>query len=125
MTSKILVIDDERGSLALIKIMLNRLGYSRVVTTHDPQTGIRLFYSERPDLVLVDDMMPNLSGLDVCKIIKSDPNTDHIPVVIMSASTRNIMEIMDCGAADVLVKPFLHVDLGDFVSYFVLPDAYY
>lgn len=126
MTHTILAIDDERGSLTLIKLMLNRLGYSQVFTTHHPQTGLQLFYQKRPDLLLVDDMMPTMTGVEMCRIIKSDENVAHIPVVIMSArgDVDSMMQFMECGADDVLLKPFLHREFGDFISYFVLPDSY-
>lgn len=126
MTHTILIIDDEIDSLTLLKFILTRFGYSHVLVANNPQTGLQTFYRERPDLLLLDDYLPSMDGTVLCQSIKSDPNVAHIPVVIMTSrvGTDYIEECLKCGADDVLIRPYLHIDLAEYIGYFVLPDSY-
>ncbi len=86
---KILVVDDEPDILNLIKIRLAMRKF-QVVTASNGEEALRNVQTEMPDLILLDVMMPCKSGLDVCKILKSQNNTRHIPIVICTALDRDV-----------------------------------
>ena len=98
----ILVMDDDRDILDAMKMVLEFNGY-KVETCSNDQ---RIDYENLPDLFLLDIWMSGLSGSDVCKRLKTDDHTKHIPVIIFSAN-RNIREISEeCNADGYIAKPF-------------------
>jgi len=102
--SKLLVIDDEPQSLELIKDALSNDGLE-ILTANDPQTGMEIFRRTRPEIVLLDLMMPGVYGLEVLEaIIATDPGAD---VILMTAhySTESAVEAIQKGASDYLNKP--------------------
>lgn len=102
--SKLLVIDDEPQSLELIKDALSNDGLE-ILTANDPQTGMEIFRRTRPEIVLLDLMMPGVHGLEVLEaIIATDPGAD---VILMTAhySTESAVEAIQKGASDYLNKP--------------------
>jgi len=99
---RILVMDDDRDILDAMKMVLEYNGYRVETCTNDQ----RIDYSNPPDLFLVDIWMSGLNGSDVCKRLKSNDHTGHIPVIIVSAN-RNIREISEeCKADGYIAKPF-------------------
>jgi len=104
---KILIIDDEQDLLDFVKLRLEANNYS-VVTALDGEEGLSLFKKERPDLVLLDILMPKLDGFQVCQKLKADPLTKNIPVVMLTAVDRenDIMQSKHLGANGYIVKPF-------------------
>jgi len=99
---RILVMDDDRDILDAMKMVLEYNGYRVETCTNDQ----RIDYSNPPDLFLVDIWMSGLNGSDVCKRLKSNDHTGHIPVIIVSAN-RNIREISEeCRADGYIAKPF-------------------
>jgi len=104
---KILVIDDEFELLMAMKIRLVSSGYL-VETAKDGVDGINLMEQFKPGLVLLDFIMPNADGLEICRRIKSNPNLKDIPVVIVTATGEKNIEqkIREAGAQDHIVKPF-------------------
>ncbi|MEV6303480.1 response regulator [Actinoplanes sp. NPDC051861] len=107
--STVLVVDDDEGVRELIAFLLNRAGY-RAVTAADGLEAIDLLATTRPDLVVLDMVMPGLDGLSVCARIHSDT-----PVVMMSgrASKAEIASAFESGAVEYLDKP---VHPGELVS---------
>ncbi|MDP2884880.1 MAG: response regulator transcription factor [Ignavibacteria bacterium] len=105
MTSTILVVDDERDILELLKYNLEKEGY-RVLTAHNGKEALR-FVKQHPDLVVLDVMMPELDGWEVCKAIRKDPATARIPVVFLTARDSEIDEVvgLELGADDYITKP--------------------
>jgi two-component system alkaline phosphatase synthesis response regulator PhoP len=79
-----------------------------VVTALDGEQALEKIKSEKPDLIVLDIMMPKVDGYEVCKTIKSDPGTKQIPVILLSAKGRNVDQKMgfDVGADDYITKPF-------------------
>jgi two-component system alkaline phosphatase synthesis response regulator PhoP len=104
---KILVVDDEIYIVHILDFSLGMEGYE-VVTALDGEQALEKMKTERPDLIVLDIMMPKLDGYEVCKTIKSSPDTAHVPVILLSAKGRNVDQKMgfDVGADDYITKPF-------------------
>jgi two-component system alkaline phosphatase synthesis response regulator PhoP len=104
---RILVVDDEIYIVHILDFSLGMEGYE-VITALDGEQALEKLNSERPDLIVLDIMMPKLDGYEVCKAIKSDPETRHIPVILLSAKGRNVDQKLgfDVGADDYITKPF-------------------
>ena len=104
---RILVVDDEIYIVHILDFSLGMEGYE-VITALDGEQALEKLKSERPDLIVLDIMMPKLDGYEVCKAIKSDPGTRHIPVILLSAKGRNVDQKLgfDVGADDYITKPF-------------------
>ena len=109
---KILIVDDEPDVVMLIERTLKAEGFD-VIKAYDGIGAVDLVLSERPDLVLLDLMMPMMSGYEVCEQIKANPETQHVPVVCLtSAHTPDARaHSLKVGAATVLTKPFLPAEL--------------
>ncbi len=116
----VLIVDDEENFLQIIQIILKRAGYQTLVAA-DGTKGLDMVYDCLPDIVILDDMMPGLTGGDVCLKLKSDPSVSHIPVVMHSAGAkvRNRDYIAKIGADDVLFKPSLPADIVEKVNNWV------
>jgi signal transduction histidine kinase len=110
-THTVLLVDDSPDIRALL-VQLLRDEY-RVLVACDGQEGLEVARSEHPDLILSDVMMPRLDGQEFCRHIKSDPQTAHIPFVMLTAKADLSMKIdgLNCGADDYLTKPFSHNEL--------------
>jgi len=104
---RILVVEDEDDILELIVYNLEREGY-QVIAVQSGEEGLLKAHEHKPDLILLDIMLPSMSGLDVCKNLKSDSSTSHIPVVIVSArgEEADIVAGLEVGADDYVTKPF-------------------
>jgi diguanylate cyclase (GGDEF)-like protein len=111
---RVLVVDDEKNILDIIKFNLDVEGYE-VITTRDGEEALRLVRELNPDLILCDIMMPELDGLEVCRQLKADGRTNHIPVVMLSARTQAQDKVasIEAGADDFITKPF---DFSDLVA---------
>lgn len=109
---KILVIDDYPDNVFLIQDRLEKNGYE-VITAYDGTTGMEKAYDENPDLILLDVMMPDISGFEVCKKLSADERTKLIPVILLTAliDTDNVKEGLDAGAFDYIKKPFNKTEL--------------
>ena len=107
MAKKILIIDDEPDIVKVVKFRLIKGGYE-VLTAADGKEGLGFLRSIKPDLILLDFRMPFLNGDEVCKEIKKDESTKHIPVILMTASIQNALEekVQTMGADDYILKPF-------------------
>ena len=111
MPGKILVVDDEKDMVDATKMILEMEGYE-VVVAYDGDEALQKVDAEMPDLILLDQMMPGKSGIEVCKILKSQAKTKHIPVLIFTASGRNIDDLVVEAQADgCFLKPFAPDDL--------------
>ncbi|HYR51324.1 MAG TPA: response regulator [Candidatus Dormibacteraeota bacterium] len=104
---KILVVDDEIYIVHILDFSLGMEGYE-VVTALDGEQALEKVKTEKPDLIVLDIMMPKLDGYEVCKNIKSNAATQHIPVILLSAKGRNVDQKLgfDVGADDYITKPF-------------------
>jgi len=108
----ILAVDDLIENLTLLKMILVKEGY--VVHTADSgEEALDVMSKSSFDLILLDIMMPGMSGLDVCKIIKSNPEYSSIPIIFLTAkvSSEDIVAGFECGASDYITKPFNNNEL--------------
>ena len=107
MPKKIMVVDDEPYIARVIKFKLEQEGY-QVFSANDGITGLNKIKEDKPDLVLLDVMMPGLSGYEVCQKIKADAELSGIPVVILTAKgqERDREQGFNVGANDYITKPF-------------------
>ncbi|NBB52752.1 PleD family two-component system response regulator [Rhizobium sp. CRIBSB] len=106
MTARILVIDDVDANVRLLEAKLT-LEYYEVITGHDGPSALRLAAEEKPDIILLDVMMPGMDGFETCRRLKADPVTRHIPVVLVTALDGREERIkgLDAGADDFVTKP--------------------
>src|SRR3954469_2990286 len=104
---RILVVDDERDLCELIGMNLQRNGYE-VLAAHDGPTGLDMARKQKPDMMILDVMMPGLSGRDVTMALRSDPDTASIPILMLTAKTEetDIIVGLSMGADDYVTKPF-------------------
>ncbi len=105
--AKIMIVDDEPINLKVSKKYLSNAGYSNFVITSDDLTATAQVQSELPDLVLLDVMMPNVSGLDILAELRENSRTRNIPILILTASTDRDTRLLALqrGATDFLAKP--------------------
>ncbi len=107
MKEKILVVDDEPDALDLIQFNLKGAGYD-VVTADDGAEAIKKARSTQPALVVLDVMLPEVDGLEVCKTLRREPATAAIPIIMLTAKAAEIDRVLglELGADDYLTKPF-------------------
>lgn len=103
----ILIIEDEKNILELVKYNLEKEGF-RVSTASDGEEGLKKARGTFPDLVVLDLMLPEIDGRDVCKILRQNPRTAHIPIVMLTARSEEVDKILglELGADDYVTKPF-------------------
>jgi two-component system, OmpR family, alkaline phosphatase synthesis response regulator PhoP len=106
-TERILVVDDEEDLLELINFNLTKEGY-RVATVATGEAAINETRATLPDLIVLDLLLPKVDGLDVCKTLKGDPKTSHIPIVMLTAKSEeaDVVTGLELGADDYITKPF-------------------
>ena len=101
---KILIIDDEPNILLLVKNRLEANTYE-VITAKDGEEGLKKVLDEKPDLVIVDVMMPKLNGYDFVKKVKYNRETENIPIIVLSAQGK-LKDLFDIEGLDFIDKPF-------------------
>src|SRR6185295_11799030 len=106
MPEKILIVDDDIDSLKLIGMMLQRQGYE-VAAANAGNQALSKALSERPDLIILDVMMPDMNGYEVCKRLRANPDTKGIPIIMFTAKTLidDKVQGFEAGADDYLTKP--------------------
>jgi DNA-binding response OmpR family regulator len=104
---KILVVDDEPDALELIAFNLKNAGLE-VLTAENGDQALRLARAQLPDLILLDLMLPEVDGLEVCKILRRDPATSAIPIIMVTAKAAEMDRVLglELGADDYVTKPF-------------------
>jgi len=107
MPQTILVVDDERDIVELVRYNLAQAGY-RVVSAMDGRQAVDMARRERPDLVVLDLMLPTLPGAEVARILKQDEKTRTIPILMLTARGEEVDRVVgfELGADDYVVKPF-------------------
>lgn len=124
MSRRILVVDDDPRLLHVVAMYLSIEGYE-VDTAVNGDEGLRLLEQRRPDLVILDVMMPGIDGLEACRRIKSNPETRAIPVVLFTALSRtdDVENGRAAGANRFINKPFSLIGLGAVIRSFLAEDA--
>ena len=104
---RILVVDDEIYIVHILDFSLGMEGYE-VITALDGEQALEKARAEKPDLIVLDIMMPKLDGYETCKILKAEADTKDIPVILLSAKGRNVDQKIgfEVGADDYITKPF-------------------
>lgn len=107
MKYKVLVVDDEKDIVDLLKYNLEKENEFEVMTAYNGKEALESVQNEKPDIILLDIMMPELNGFEVCKRLKSDPSNSKIPVIFLTAKENEIDEIvgLEIGADDYIQKP--------------------
>jgi len=104
---KVLIIDDEKDIVELIAYNLENEGFS-VLKAFDGEAALRMIKSKKPDLAILDLMLPGMSGIDVCKAVRANPEISDLPIIMLTAKTDEVDKIigLELGADDYMTKPF-------------------
>jgi len=107
---RILVVDDDAKTVELVKLYLSRDGY-KVLTAYDGIEALRLARESRPDLIVLDLMLPGLDGLQVCRTLRGESD---VPIIMLTAKTAEQDRLigLDLGADDYVTKPFSPKELA-------------
>jgi DNA-binding response OmpR family regulator len=104
---RILVVDDDKNVVQIIAVNLRYEGLE-VIEAYDGEEALAKVAAEKPDLILLDIMMPMMDGIEVCRRLKKNPQTASIPIIMLTAKTMDgdMLAGWDAGADDYLTKPF-------------------
>jgi phosphate regulon transcriptional regulator PhoB len=104
---KILVVEDDRDIVEMVEYNLKQEGYT-AIHAYNGEKGIELAEEGKPDLIILDLMLPAIDGFEVCKRLKQQPSTSRIPIIILSAKSRETDKVvgLELGADDYVTKPF-------------------
>ena len=107
-SKRILIVEDENDVVDLLTLNLRKAGGFLISKAGDGATGLTKARAEKPDLIILDLMLPKIPGLEVCKILKSEAATRHIPILMLTARAEEIDRVvgLECGADDYVTKPF-------------------
>ena len=121
MAKVILIVEDDPKDLKLIRDLLQVSGYKTIEATGGEQ-GVKLARARKPDLILMDIMMPKMDGYTACREIKMDKATRAIPVVMVTSVDYEMNKVLgrDLGAAEYITKPVNRQELLDVISRFLL-----
>ncbi|MAU10666.1 MAG: DNA-binding response regulator [Anaerolineaceae bacterium] len=114
MAKKILIVEDEQNLVNNLAEKLRAEGYS-VMTALDGEEGWNKIRNDKPELVILDIMLPGLDGLSLCRMVRNEPTTKHIRIIMLTARGAEVDKIigLESGADDYIVKPF---GLGEFLA---------
>jgi Response regulators consisting of a CheY-like receiver domain and a winged-helix DNA-binding domain len=104
--AKVLIVEDEETLARTLAEKLRSDGFT-VITAADGEEGLEKIREERPDLIVLDIMLPKLDGLSLCRIVRRDTSTSHIPIIMLTARGTEVDKIvgLESGADDYVVKP--------------------
>jgi two-component system alkaline phosphatase synthesis response regulator PhoP len=114
---KVLVVDDEENIIQILEFSIEAEGYE-VITASNGEEAIKKARKEQPNLIILDIMMPKVDGYEVCRVLKANPLTKKIPVILLTAKGREIDKRLgfEVGASDYIVKPFSPSKLIDKIN---------
>ena len=120
---RVLIIEDEPNIVLSLEFLLQREGYETVAAA-DGEEGLVLVRRWRPDVVLLDVMMPTRNGYEICQVIKSDPELRPIPIIMVSAKGQEVevLKGLELGASAYITKPFGNAEILEAIRA-VLPRA--
>lgn len=112
METSVLIVEDEVAIVTLLRYNLEREGF-RVYSTGDGEEAVTMVKEYKPDVIVLDWMLPSMSGIDICKQLRWSPDTKGIPIIMLSARGEESDRIrgLDAGADDYIVKPFSPAEL--------------
>ncbi|ACB83850.1 response regulator transcription factor [Natranaerobius thermophilus] len=114
---KILVIEDEKNIVIPLKLYLQKQGFEVLVATNGVD-GVSLAQEEKPDVILLDIILPKMNGYLVCEALKENEETKHIPIIFITAKSNEteIEKALAMGGDDYLIKPFTHTKLYEVIK---------
>ena len=117
MMAKILVVDDDIHATTLFRTILTAKGYDAFIV-NDSAIAVQTADSTKPDLIILDLMMPGLTGFELCKLFRDDSGFANVPILIVSAKDdpESKKQAMDLGATDYVIKPFNVDELLDLIK---------
>lgn len=117
MSKKVLIVDDEPGVVKMVRYLLEKNAFT-AISANDGEAGVNLAIQEKPDLILMDIMMPVIDGNEATRRLKENESTRQIPVVMLSALGQegDVAKSLELGALDYIVKPFHPQELMDRVK---------
>ncbi len=117
-TRKVLVIDDNPTIVELIRYAVGLQGVYQVIVAYDGEQGLALVLAEQPDCVIIDVKMPKMDGYQLVRCLRGDPATANIPMIILSAMTREEDQLTGLlsGADEYLTKPFKPAALNEAIE---------
>ena len=115
---KVLVVEDDRSIQMVLELVLTRMAKCSVVAASDGPEGLAKIQTEKPDIVLLDLMLPGMDGFEICQRVKADEATRLIPIIFLTAQPQPsfVARAMALGAAGYLVKPFDPVKIIDQIN---------
>jgi phosphate regulon transcriptional regulator PhoB len=107
MKEKILIVDDEKDIVKMLDYNLSKEGY-KTISAYDGEDAVSLAKKELPNLILLDLMLPEIGGLEVCKLLKKEAKTASIPIIMLTAKRQEMDKVvgLELGADDYVTKPF-------------------
>ncbi len=110
--AKVLIVDDNEQNVELLQAYMEEIEGTEISTVPDGVQALHAVAEAKPDLILLDVMMPNMSGFEVCKQLKGDPTTRDIPIIMVTAlnESSDYERGMESGADDFLTRPFDRVE---------------
>ena len=107
MNKTILIVDDEKDIVELVAYNLGREGY-RIAKAYDGHQAVQYIRENQPALVILDLMLPGINGVEICRMIRKKPDTEGLPIIMLTAKTDSVDKIMglEIGADDYITKPF-------------------
>lgn len=121
---RVVIVEDEPHILLSLEFLLQRHGYE-TASAADGEAGLALIHNLRPDVVLLDIMMPGRNGYDVCRILKSDPDLHATPVIFLTAKGQEVdmLKGLDLGATSYVTKPFGNAEILEAIRAVLPPRA--
>ena len=107
LNAKIVIVDDEPTTMEVVQVFLEEAGYHNFILIEDSSEAMGILEEQRPDLLLLDLIMPEVSGFDILNEVRQHPKLKHLPIIILTSSSHNQdkLSALDLGATDFLAKP--------------------
>jgi DNA-binding response OmpR family regulator len=115
---KVLVVEDDRSIQMVLELVLTRMSKCQVLLASEGRQGLSMIQEHKPDVVLLDLMLPGIDGFEICQRAKSDDATRQIPIIFLTAQPQpsSVARAMALGAAGYIVKPFDPIKIIDQIN---------
>jgi CheY-like chemotaxis protein len=115
---KVLVVEDDRSIQMVLELVLTRMSKCQVLVASEGRQGLAMIQEHKPDVVLLDLMLPGIDGFEICQRAKAEEATRHIPIIFLTAQPlpSSVARAMALGAAGYIVKPFDPIKIIDQIN---------